>query len=139
MGGSLPATPSGGGGGFDAPATGGHPALGTIPGRRFSEKIETISHRESSDFDETEPLGQLTNTQVYESNKLIFYGFDFNTRLIFLFLNPSLPANGPCINFKSPPPYPLIQIRGRGLNTDLKSQFSNPYIFSDGWRKLLIF
>ena len=72
VGGSLPATPSGVGGGFDAPSAGGHPALGTIPGRRFSEKLEMVPHRESSDFDETEPLGQLTNTQVNERSKIMF-------------------------------------------------------------------
>ena len=65
-GGSLPTTPSGGGR-FDAQAVRGHPSLGTIPGRSFSEKIEMVSHRESSDFDETEPLGQLTSSQVINS------------------------------------------------------------------------
>jgi hypothetical protein len=62
---SMPATPSGGpppGGPF---LSGGHPALGTIPGRRFSENIVGRTMREASDYDETEPLGSLTtNTQV---------------------------------------------------------------------------
>ena len=59
---SLPATPSGGP--PTVPPLGGHPALGTIPGRRFSENIAGRTLRESSDYDETEPLGSLTNTQV---------------------------------------------------------------------------
>ena len=50
-----------------------HPGLGTVPGRRFSEQVLHSStssfgggemEREPSDFDETEPLGRMTSTQV---------------------------------------------------------------------------
>ena len=44
---------------------GGHPTLGIIPGRTFSElKAPENVHRAGSDFDETEPLGQLTTTNL---------------------------------------------------------------------------
>ena len=58
-GGSLPTTP----GGY-APSEfggGGHPGLGTVPGRR--RMSENLAQREGSDFDETEPLGSLTSTR----------------------------------------------------------------------------
>lgn len=44
---------------------GGHPTLGVIPGRTFTElKAPETLHRASSDFDETEPLGHLTTTKL---------------------------------------------------------------------------
>jgi len=44
---------------------GGHPTLGVIPGRTFTElKAPETLHRSGSDFDETEPLGRLTTTKL---------------------------------------------------------------------------
>jgi len=44
---------------------GGHPTLGVIPGRTFTElKVPDTMHRAGSDFDETEPLGRLTTTNL---------------------------------------------------------------------------
>jgi len=44
---------------------GGHPSLGIIPGRTFSELIAPENvQRAGSDFDETKPLGQLTLTNL---------------------------------------------------------------------------
>jgi len=69
--GSLPTTP-----GHQAAATrtqsgmqtpsGGHPSLGVIPGRTFTGELRVPEslHRAGSDFDETEPLGQLTTTNL---------------------------------------------------------------------------
>ena len=69
--GSLPTTP-----GHQAAATrtqsgmqtpsGGHPSLGVIPGRTFTGELRVpeSAHRAGSDFDETEPLGQLTTTNL---------------------------------------------------------------------------
>jgi len=48
-----------------ARSIGGHPTLGIIPGKTFSElKAPENIHRAGSDFDETEPLGQLTMTNL---------------------------------------------------------------------------
>jgi len=67
---SLPATPCGGPPPGGPPPLGGHPALGTIPGRRFNETLAGRTLREASDYDETEPLGSLTtNTQQVQQFK----------------------------------------------------------------------
>ena len=48
---------------------GGHPGLGLIPGKSISAlKLPELFHRESSDFDETEPLEPLTTTRKQESS-----------------------------------------------------------------------
>ena len=40
----------------------GHPSMGVIPGKSFAENLQPSSHKPGSDFDETEPLGELTTT-----------------------------------------------------------------------------
>merc|ERR1711971_147343 len=40
----------------------GHPSVGVIPGKSFAENLQPSSHKAGSDFDETEPLGELTTT-----------------------------------------------------------------------------
>merc|ERR1711971_80896 len=40
----------------------GHPSMGVIPGKSFAENLQPSSHKAGSDFDETEPLGELTTT-----------------------------------------------------------------------------
>merc|ERR550534_2917107 len=40
----------------------GHPSMGVIPGKSFAENLQHSSHKAGSDFDETEPLGDLTTT-----------------------------------------------------------------------------
>jgi len=51
--------------GAQTPSSGGHPTLGIIPGRTFTGlKAPENVHRAGSDFDETEPLGRLTTTNL---------------------------------------------------------------------------
>ena len=69
--GSLPTTPghqtavNRSQSGIQTPS-GGHPSLGVIPGKTFTGELRVPEslHRAGSDFDETEPLGQLTTTNL---------------------------------------------------------------------------
>ena len=54
---SAPATP-----GQERKHIVGHPGMGVIPGKSFAENIQPSNYKAGSDFDETEPLGEVTTT-----------------------------------------------------------------------------